>query len=167
MDEISLTSPLGLKKYLRSDDTRIDPVPFVNVMLLGLFFALFNSQFLFPPGIPVALPVENADYIVPESVSAVVTILPPISGADVSEGMVIFGGDVMRQGAVKAAFETFLRDHPMKKPVLLVKMDARASVAQLVNVSDAARSSGFSSIQIAAEDLTDDGGDAGGNLQKP
>jgi biopolymer transport protein ExbD len=167
MDEVSLTSPLGLRRYLAKDDTRIDPVPFLNVMLLGLFFALFNSQFLLPPGIPIALPVEKSEYIVPEHVNAVVTILPPLSGASASEGSVIFGGDVMKQDAVKQAFDSFLKDHPTKDPVLLVKMDARASIAQLVKVSDAARASGFTSVQIAAEELTGFDKGLGENLQNP
>lgn len=145
----------------------MDPVPFVNVMLLGLFFALFNSQFLLPPGIPIALPAEKSEYIVPERVSAVVTILPPMTGADASEGSVLFGGDVMKQGAVKQVLESFLKDHPSKDPVLLVKMDARASISQLVKVSDAARMSGFASVQIAAEELTGDDKGLGASPQNP
>jgi hypothetical protein len=37
MSEVSLTSPLGLKKYLRPRSDCLDPVPFIDVLLLGLF----------------------------------------------------------------------------------------------------------------------------------
>jgi biopolymer transport protein ExbD len=158
MDEVSYTSPLHLRKYLRAVDTRLDPVPFINVMLLGLFFALCNSQFLLPPGIPINLPRGVQGGLVPEPVAAVVTVLPPLPGDETAEGMVLFGGDLIRQGALEEALAGFLKTHPSKNPVLLLKMDARASLSQLVKISEAARTSGFTSMQIAAEELTTESG---------
>lgn len=157
MNNPSVTAPLNLRQYLRRMDTRLDPVPFVNLLLLGLFFALCNSQFLLPPGIPINLPAERMGGLVPEPVAAVVTVLPPASGDQGGTGMVLFGGDLIRQEALEDALASFLKEHPSEHPILLLKMDARASLAQLVSISEAARRSGFSSMQIAAEELGEEG----------
>ncbi len=153
-----LTAPLNLRRYLRKVDTRLDPVPYVNVLLLGLFFALFDSQFLLPPGIPISLPRTVQGGLVPEPVAAVVTVLPPASGDASGEGMVMIGGDLIREGALEEVLRAFLKTHPADNPVLLLKMDARASLSQLVRISEAARASGFVSMQIAAEELTKESG---------
>lgn len=158
MNDETLTSPLQLRRYLRKADTRLDPVPYVNVLLLGLFFALFNSQFLLPPGIPISLPTAGQGGLVPEPVAAVVTVLPPASGDESGEGMVMIGGDIIRQSALEDVLREFLKNHPADHPILLLKMDARASLSQLVRISEAARASGFVSMQIAAEELTRESG---------
>ena len=154
MEQVSFTSPLNLRRYLRRIDARPDAIPFVNVILLGIFFALCNSQFLLPPGIPISLPRDTSGSLVPEPVAAVVTVMPPLSGDESAEGMVLFGGDLIRQTELQDQLAAFLKKHPAKDPVLLLKMDARASLAQLVQISEIARASGFSTMQIASEELT-------------
>ena len=158
MNDSTFTAPLNLRRYLRHVDARADFVPFVNVMLLGLFYALCNSQFLLPPGIPINLPRDLAGSLNAEPVDAVVTVLPPLPGDDTAEGMVLFGGDLMRVGALQDALTAYLSKRNIERPVLLLKMDARASLSQLVKISESARASGFTSMQIAAEELTAESG---------
>jgi len=158
MSDGTFTSPLNLRQYLRRRDDRVDPVPFLDVMLIGLFFSMFSSSFLLPPGIPIDLPREGSEILVSEPVAAVVTVLPPAPGDEAGEGMVLFGGDMIRQGALELSLREFLRVHPSGRPVLLLKMDSRASLSQLLRISQAARASGFSSVQIAAEEQNDDAG---------
>jgi biopolymer transport protein ExbD len=158
MTEESYTAPLNLKRYLHSVDTRVDPVPFINVILLGLFFAICNSKFLLPPGIPINLPTDRSGGLVPEPVAAVVTVMPPLPGDETNEGMVLFGGSLIRQSVLEDSLKAYLKTHPTERPVLLLKMDARASLSQLVKISEAARASGFVSMQIAAEELTTESG---------
>lgn len=148
--EGTLTAPLNLRRYLRRQDDRMDSVPFVDLMLLGLFFSLTSSSFLLPPGVPINLPRNEGTAIVSEPVAAVVTVLPPAPGED--SGLIIFGGDIIHQNALEEALREFLRVHPSGEPILLLKMDAKASISQLVSISSAARSSGFSAVQIAAEE---------------
>lgn len=158
MTEESFTAPLNLRRYLRNVDTRLDPVPFINVLLLGLFFAICNSHFLLPPGIPINLPTDSSGGLVPEPVTAVVTVMPPLPGDESNEGMVLFSGSLIRQSALEDSLKAYLKKHPSDNPILLLKMDARASLSQLVKISEAARASGFISMQIAAEELTSESG---------
>ncbi|HNX05332.1 MAG TPA: hypothetical protein PKI32_07500, partial [Opitutales bacterium] len=103
-------------------------------------------------------PTASRGGLVPEPVAAVVTVLPPASGDESGEGMVMIGGDLIRQSALEEVLRAFLKAHPSDRPILLLKMDARASLSQLVSISEAARASGFTSMQIAAEELTREGG---------
>jgi|GEM_PF-1474500 len=159
MREGSFTAPLNLRQYMRLRDDRVDPVPFLDLMLTGLFFTLTSSSFLLPPGIPINLPRQGETMLVSEPVAAVLTVLPPAPGDDAGDGMVIFGGDLIRQEALEQSLVEFLRSHTVNNsPVLLVKMDSRASLSQLMRISSAARASGFSSVQIAAEEQNDETG---------
>ena len=154
MSEYSNTQPLGLKKYLREVDTRVDPVPFIDILVIGLFFALFNSHFLLPPGISIDLPREAAGNLTNEPVAAVVTVLPPVA-AEGGEGMVLFRGDLIRQESLESTLGAFLQEHEQDSPVLLIKMDSRASLAQLTAIADAARSAGFASVLVASEEKSE------------
>jgi biopolymer transport protein ExbD len=75
--------------------------------------------------------------------------------------VVLFGGDVISQNELELSLSEYLRTHPSEAPVLLVKMDARASLSQLVDISRAAKASGFASLQLAAERLGPEGDDFG------
>jgi hypothetical protein len=86
----SLTAPLNLRQFLKTPDTRIDPVPFLDLLLIGLFFGLFNSQFILPPGLTIDLPRSNASAVTGTPVTAVITLLPPAPSDTQSLGFVLF-----------------------------------------------------------------------------
>ena len=76
-DVPSLTAPLNLRQFLKAPPTGLDPVPVLDLLLIGLFFALFNSQFILPPGLTIELPQAGARELAGVPVTAVVTLLPP------------------------------------------------------------------------------------------
>ncbi len=149
----SLTAPLNLRQFLKTPDTRIDPVPFLDLLLIGLFFGLFNSQFILPPGLTIDLPRSNASAVTGTPVTAVITLLPPAPSDTQSLGFVLFRGDIIRQESLEGALAGYLRRKGAdEQAVLLVKMDRRSSLAQLAAVAEAARASGFTALQIAADE---------------
>lgn len=157
----SLTSPLNLRQFLRPADSRLDPVPFLDLLLIGLFFALFNSQFILPQGLDIELPQAGREVVTGTPVAAVVTLLPPPPSESGALGLVLFEGDIIRQEQLRGALRQFLQATRNRddRAVLLVKMDRRASLAQLTAVAEAARAAGFTAVQIAAEERPDLEGD--------
>ena len=50
-----ITSPLELKRHLPEPDNRINMVPFLDLCVIGLFFTLYSSRFVFAPGVTIDL----------------------------------------------------------------------------------------------------------------
>lgn len=151
MSNPSLTAPLNLRQYLKVPPVGLDLVPLVDLLTIGLFFVLFNSQFLFPPGLNISLPQAERAEISGVPVAAVVTVLPRGDVGARGEGLVLFRGEILRVSQLKTALSAFLEKSPSEAPVLLVKLDRQARIEQLAEISEAARASGFEAVQIAAE----------------
>ena len=126
----------------------MDTLFYVNVVLLGLFFALFGSRFVLSPGIELLQP----DFALPESegvggtavsTMAVISVLGP-NMVFTSEGCMSFGelavwlpSQVARGGEQKSR--------------LLVRADAGVSAEDIMEISDLATAAGFTGVQLALE----------------
>ena len=143
-----ITRPLQLSDRLRPPPRSMDALFYVNVVLLGLFFALFGSRFVLSPGIEVLQP----DFAIPASegggspvsTMAVISILGP-NMVFTAEGRMSFGElavwlptQVGRGGEMDAR--------------LLVRADIRVSAEDVMKISDLATKSGFTGVQLALED---------------
>ncbi len=127
----------------------MDLVPLVDLMLIGLFFGIFHSQFLLPPGLTIELPQAPGQNLSPSPVAAVVTVLPV--PAEQGARLVLFRGDILPVDRLAPALESYLAERRLENPVLLVKIDRKADLDQLAAVANAARASGFVAVQVAAE----------------
>lgn len=147
-----ITRPLQLADKLRSPPRSMDALFYVNVVLLGLFFALFGSRFVLSPGIELMQPgftLPESDGVGGPAVSTMAVI--SVSGPNMvftSEGRMSFGElAVWLPSQVARGGESNSR--------LLVRADSRVSAEDIMKISDLATSSGFTGIQLALEKSQD------------
>lgn len=138
-----ITKPFNFAGNLKPPSTRIEAIPFVDVILIFVFFLLLSSRFVFAPGITLALPTTlqaPADIV---TASAVLTV-NEIEGRE----MLIFDGEIYTLETLERAFNE--REQGTDE-VLLVRMDQTVSMQLLVRVCEIAEYGGFVRVQIAAE----------------
>lgn len=137
-----ITAPLNLRSYLHQRDRRIDPVPFLDICVIALFFGLFSSRFLLAPGMSIDLPQGEPGLVRGTPAAAVLTIL--------ENNRLIFEGQIFEPESLGTRIGAFASRAGIEGETLLVKMDRRADFEVLVVVSEIARRSGFARVQVAA-----------------
>lgn len=148
----SLSSPLDLQSRILRPQIQFDFVPFLDLCVIALLFALLHSELVFAPGLTIDLPESQARQLEGLPVSAVLTL---------RRDMVLFDGGRYTLANLHGGFRRFLRDRShlpgirKGEPVLLVKMDRQVGMQPFITVCEIARSAGFARIQIAA--LTEPG----------
>lgn len=130
----------------------MDTVFYANLVLLGLFFALFGSRFVISPSMELgsgnfALPVAENPAVTGASSTAVISVL----GAD----MVFTADGRMTYGELSLWLPTQVARGGEQESRLLVRADARVAAQDLVRLSDMARAAGFSGVQLALENPRD------------
>ena len=139
-----ITSPLDLRRHLSEIDRRFDFVPFIDLILVGLFSVILGSRFVFAPGLDVELPKVDSE---------VLTVLPTAAVLTIRENkMILFEGDRVRIGGLEQKLGEYMTKKKFDKTILLVKSDQSVEVRILLEILDLARRSGFSRVQIAAEE---------------
>lgn len=143
-----ITRPLQLADKLRSPPRSMDALFYVNVVLLGLFFALFGSRFVLSPGIQLlqpdfALPQSGGEGGAPISTMAVISVLGP--------NMVFTREGRMSFSELEAWLPTQVARGAEQESRLLVRADAGVSAEDLMRISDLATASGFTGVQLALE----------------
>ena len=139
-----ITSPLDLRRYLTEPDQRLDPVPLLDLILIGLFFVLLGSRFVFAPGLNVELPEVGSEALSTLPTSAVLTIR--------ENEMILFEGDRVRLGELERRLGEYMAGEKPEETILLVKSDRKVEVQLLLEILDLAHRSGFTRVQIAAEE---------------
>lgn len=150
-----ITRPLDLASKLRPPPRSMDVVFYVNVALLGLFFALFGSRFVLSPGIELLRP----DFALPQSPAggggaqvtptlAVISVLGP-NMVFTPEGRMTFGelAQWLPMQAARAEGQ---------EARLLVRADASVPASDLLKISDMATAAGFTGVHLALEREADD-----------
>ena len=139
-----ITSPLDLRRHLSEIDQRFDFVPFIDLILIGLFSVILGSRFVFAPGLDVELPKVDSE---------VLTVLPTAAVLTIRENkMILFEGDRVKIGGLEQNLGEYMTKKKFDKTILLVKSDQSVEVRILLEILDLARRSGFSRVQIAAEE---------------
>ena len=138
-----LASPFTLKKHLKSPDLRMDPLPFIDLCVIALFFFLLGSRFIFSPGMTLDLPRSEANPLTGIPTVAVLSI----QGSD----MLLFEERVYNLKTIKPVLTQFIESNKNPKPVLLVKMDRNVNIQTFLTVCDFARGAGFNGVQVAAQ----------------
>lgn len=149
-----ITRPLQLSDKLRPPPRSMDPLFYANVVLLGLFFALFGSRFVLSPGIELlqpefAIPASEGGGSVGVSTMAVISILGP--------NMVFTEEGRMSLGELAVWLPTQVARAGEQESRLLVRSDVRVSAADIMKISDLATRSGFTGVQLALEDSWNSG----------
>jgi biopolymer transport protein ExbD len=127
----------------------MDTLFYVNVALLGLFFALFGSRFVMSPGIELLRP----DYQLPRSggggvgqaapTMAVISVLGP--------NMVFTPEGRMSFNELEAWLPTQVARGAEQESRLLVRADASVPASDLLRLSDMATAAGFTGVHLALE----------------
>lgn len=141
----SFPSPFALKKYLKSPDLKLDPLPLVDLCLIALFFVLLGSRFIFSPGVTLDLPRSETNPLTGVPTVAVLSI----QGSE----MLLFEERVYKLDGLKSVLTQFVEHNKNPKPVLLVKMNRDVKVQTFLTVCDFAREAGFEAVQIAARQV--------------
>lgn len=119
--------------------------PFVDLCVIGLFFAVFSSKFVMAPGLTLALPKVESSQVAISPIYEVVTVTE-VKG----EEMIFFQDSVLNLASLEKAFES--RGLAPKGATLLVKADVAVSMRTLSSLSQLAIDAGYSKVQLATED---------------
>lgn len=136
-------------RFMRSHpkDT-LDVVPFVDLLLIGVFVALNFSTFILAPGIEVTLPSSPNFSTTQAAPVAVLTI-------DRNE-LYFFEGQMLTRETLRDGLQRYMEAHPdlgqgHREAGLLLKAHRELPSEVLIKTMDLANDLGFTSIHIAAE----------------
>lgn len=137
-----ITRPLDLAARLRPEPRSFDFLFFVNVGLIGLFFALFGSPFVLAPGLEV-------DFRLPTVAGANTNAIRATQVITVMNTGQIFTEHGPRQ---IGELDEWLARHARttKEPTLLVRGDAEVPTSVLASIASAAKKAGFVEVLWAA-----------------
>lgn len=140
-----LSNPLELKRHLTGTQPRFSTLPFVDVVLLGLFFVIISSRFVFFQGVPFDLATAQSGSLSGLPVSSVLTVR--------QNQVLIFEGEKVALEHLVKEFEAFLEGEAALEPVLLVRVHPNVPSQDLIAVCDAAKAAGFRGVQLAAQGM--------------
>jgi biopolymer transport protein ExbD len=139
-----IARPLDLARRLRPPPHGTGALHYVNVGLLGLFFAVFGSRFVLAPGLGV-------DFQLPDLAGAQAGAVQATHVISVLRSGQIFSKDGLVD--VGQLHEWLLARAPGSgpHPTLLVRASAGVTLAKLIEIEDAAHQAGFR-VLLAAEE---------------
>ncbi len=118
--------------------SHLDIAPLIDIVFLLLVFFMLTSTFLVPEAIELELP---------ESASATVTEITPITVALNATDDLTLNGNTIQLNKLREAIEPLLADKI--DAAITLKSDARTEVQQLLKVMDEIRAAGGSNIALA------------------
>jgi biopolymer transport protein ExbD len=137
-----ITRPLDLASKLRPEPRSLDPLFYVNVGALVLFFSVFGSRFVLAPGLGV-------DFKLPEMPGAQPGALTT-STISVKNSGQIFADGLLSMAQLREWLKVEAKKN--KHASLLVRMSAGVPVSVQNDIASAAREAGFGSVILAAEE---------------
>ena len=139
-----ITRPLDLASRLRPEPRNFDWMFFVNVAVIGVFFAVFGSRFVLAPGLAV-------NFRLPVVAGARSQAKAPTQVITVTQGGKIFTPDGLRD---LRELGSWLREQVKGsgEPVLLVRTDFGVTLTLLTEIASAAKKAGFTTTVLAADE---------------
>jgi biopolymer transport protein ExbD len=144
-----ITQPLELQSRLSPAPRDLDFFAWVNVGLIGLFFALLGSRFVLAPGLPVGLGRESS------------LDLPRMGGATSGEApasvvvsyrrdnVILFEGGMYNLTELQKHMSAYAKQHP--GAIMLVRADRQVSMQAFLDLCEMARAVGFAHVLAAAD----------------
>lgn len=140
-----LTSPLDLRRHLREPDKRFSLVPFVDILIVAVLIGLSSSQFVFAPGVNIALPKSDSSVVTNVPTSTVLTIK--------REDMILFQDGPYSYETLKSSLPQYVKANKLEGSVLLVKTGSGVSSQRLLDIVALANEAGFGSVQLATDSI--------------
>jgi biopolymer transport protein ExbD len=130
-----IARPLDLASRLRPPPHGTGALHYVNVGLLGLFFALFGSRFVLAPGLGVdfQLPQQAGAQAGAAQASTVISVL--------RSGQIFTDAGLVDMGQLSAWLKARAGRDP--HPTLLIRASSEVSLSKLVEIEGVAREAGF------------------------
>ena len=139
-----ITSPLDLKRQLPEPDNRINLVPYLDLCVIGLFFALFSSRFIFAPGVTIDLSQVDVSARTGLPTPAVLTVR--------ENDILLFEGEIFRIEALNEKMARFVLEEKTVSATLLIKADKTVSMQKILHICDLARQAGFGKVHLATDE---------------
>ena len=146
-EPVGMTQPLHLRRYLSTPRTGFDAVPFLDFLLIGLFFILAGSRYLFAPGISIELPTTAYDPIPGIPASVVLTVQ--------ESELIFFEGRKETMESLPRRLQHYVQTHGEVAPILLLRADRNVDLEDVLRICEMARIAGFGGVQVAAEPTRD------------
>jgi biopolymer transport protein ExbD len=148
---MSLTSPLGLMRHVRRPNLRLEVVPWLNVLALGLLLSLLGSSYIYAPGLAVGLtPIqplplhlaltESTSQLTLLHVDTTLTYIKPYFYFDDGRHYITDLSKALHNYVVRAN---------RKHLVLLLKINRDVPAQTVAAVCDLAHAAGFETVQWA------------------
>jgi biopolymer transport protein ExbD len=144
-----IARPLDLASRLRPAPRGSGALHYVNVGLLGLFFAVFGSRFVLAPGLGVDFQLPQLEGAQSGAVPTTHVVSVLRSGQIFSEDGLVDIGQLREWLKARAA-----RSGP--HPTLLVRASVGVTLAKLIEIESAAHEAGFR-VLLAAEEAAPPG----------
>ena len=137
-----LTRPFRFSERLRPVPAGIDPLPFVDFFLLGLFALFLLQPLLFSPGVGIELPTAGPAPLTGVRADAVVTLW---------EGRLLTDQGIFPAEEAAVPLRRLRATLPGDREAsLLLLADRGIPLAALQDLLNAAGEAGFASVQVAA-----------------
>lgn len=139
------TAPFGLVEHLHRPKMKLDLVPVLDLLTIGLLMSLLFTRFVMVPGVRIDLPDSDLRMPHHDSSVAVLTIG--------NKGMLYFDGSVYEQGSIARAFKQHIdKQHESGGgSVLLLKAEGTMPLQVFLDLCRMAQEAGFAQVQIAGE----------------
>ncbi len=118
--------------------SHLDIAPLIDIVFLLLVFFMLTSTFLVPEAIELELP---------ESATATITEVTPITVALNASGELALNGKALALDQLRAAIEPLIAEN--SDATITLKSDAQTEVQQLLQVMDEIRSAGGHDVALA------------------
>ena len=119
--------------------SHLDIAPLIDIVFLLLVFFMLTSTFLVPEAIELELP---------ESTTAIVTEITPITVALNASGELALNGEPIQLDKLRLAMEPLIANNSDDVAITL-KSDAHTEVQQLLRVMDEIRAAGGNNVALA------------------
>jgi biopolymer transport protein ExbD len=131
-----IARPLDLASKLRPPPHGTGALHYVNVGLLGLFFALFGSRFILAPGLGVdfQLPQQGAQPGAAQA-SSVISVL--------RSGQIFTDEGLLDMEQLRQWLKAKVRSSRDPEPTLLIRASSEVTLSKLVEIEQAAHDAGF------------------------
>jgi len=112
--------------------------PFINTLLLILFFFALSCKLFRTSGIPINLPkAVTSQFVSPQAVEFLIS----------EQGLIYFNGKILN----RENLENLLKEVAARKGVIILKVDSRTSLDKVVWFWDLARQLGVAQVGVVTE----------------
>lgn len=138
-----IARPLDLASRLRPPPQGMGALHYLNVGLLGLFFAVFGSRFVLAPGLGVdfQLPQQRGPQAGAAQATRVISVL--------RSGQIFTQEGLVDMGQLREWLRA--RSAEGSRPTLLIRASSEVTLSKLVEIEGAAHDAGFR-VLLGAED---------------